>query len=133
MNKKLILKDLGAENCVNMLQPIKCCDDGYALAILETKQDIVNMAGSLLEEQDCKHACVFVIRDNGITCAYTDEEGVSVFSIEPQNNENPIMDLDKQVEIVKDIIEEVEPHCIGVMQHTENNLYRTVMETIYDK
>lgn len=24
MNRKLTLKDLGADNCINLLQPIKC-------------------------------------------------------------------------------------------------------------
>ena len=60
MNKKLTLKDLGAENCINLLQPIKCecgCDE-YANIVIKDEEDynVFTVAGSLLEETDCKHA-----------------------------------------------------------------------------
>ena len=135
MSKKLTLKDLGAEKCINMLQPIKCeCGCGcYGLLILETKQDVVDFAGTMLEEKDCEHAYIFAITNNDIRGAFTDEEGVHAFSMVSKDGSDLTMSFEEQVELVKDMVEVIKPHCIGVIQHTEDNHYRIVMENIYDK
>lgn len=136
MNKKLTLKDLGAQNCINLLQPMKCeCGcGGYGQIILKTRQDVVNLAGIFLEDEDCEHAYIFALTNDGVCGAFTDEDGVHAFSmVSSQDSCDLKMDFDEQVELIRDMVKEVKPHCIGVMQHTENNRYRIVMETIYDK
>lgn len=134
MNKKLTLKDLGADKCINLLQPIKCnCGcGGYGQAILETKQDVVDLAGTLLGDEECEHAYIFMITNDDVRGAFTDENGVHAFVMVNPDGEEIAMCFKKQVELVKDMIKEIKPHCIGVFQHTENNRYRVVMETVYD-
>ena len=135
MNRKLTLKDLGAENCINLLQPIKCeCGcGGYGQIILEIKQDVIDLAGTFLEDEECEHAYIFALTESGVCGAFTDEEGVHAFSMVSSNGEEFKMEFDEQVELVRDMIREIEPHCIGVMQHAEDNRYRIVMENVYDK
>lgn len=135
MNRKLTLKDLGAENCINLLQPVRCeCGcGGYGQIILETEQDVVDLAGTFLGDEDCEHAYIFALTNGGICGAFTDEEGVHAFSMASLNGDDLKMDFDEQIEFVKYMIREIEPHCIGVMQHTEDNRYRIVMEDVYDR
>ena len=135
MNKKLTLKDLGAENCINLLQPMKCeCGcGGYGQIVLETRQDVVDLAGTFLEDEECEHAYIFALTNDGVCGAFTDEDGVHAFSMVSSNGDDFKMNFNEQVELVNDMVREIEPHCIGVMQHTENNRYRIVMETVYDR
>ena len=81
MNKKLTLKDLGAENCINLLQPIKCeCGcGGYANTVIGDDEDcnVFTVAGSLLEDTDCTHAWIFVMEGRSVSgaCTVEDENG----------------------------------------------------------
>ena len=133
MFRRLTLKDFGAEKCVNLLQPIKNDHGSYGYAILETKQDVVNLAGTLLEDTDCSNAWIFMLMKHSICGAFTDEDGVHAFSVSNQDGDDMIMNLDDQIKYIKSVVKEQKPHCIGIMQNTEDNLYRVVMETIYDK
>lgn len=137
MNKKLTLKDLGADNCINLLQPIKCdCGcGGYAEMIIKDEEDynVFTVAGSLLSETDCNNAWIFIMEYWAISGAYTSEDGIQYFTTAIPENEEPITDFDEQVEFVKSIIEDVKPHCIGVLQQTETGNFRVVADKIYDR
>lgn len=128
--KKLTLKDLGAESCINLLKPIKCdCGCGhYAYPILERHEDFCQMAGSLLEDVDCNAACIIILTKHQVYFSFKNENGINLFSSSSEYK----MDLDEQIEFAQEVIEEFAPHCIGIMQHKGENCYRTVMETIYD-
>lgn len=141
MNRKLTLKDLGAEHCVNLLQPIRCeCGcGGYGNIIIKDEEDynVFTVAGSLLADTDCCHAWIFVIEDWAISGAYTteDDEGeqiIQYFTTAVDENDH-IIDFEHQVEFAKSMIEDIEPHCIGVLQHRGDGLFRIVMEDIYDR
>ncbi len=136
MYRKLTLKDLGAEKCVNLLKPMKCeCGcGGYANLIIEDEEDynVFTVTGSLLAETDCNHAWIFVIESWAISGAYTSDEGIQYFTTAIPENKEPIIDFDEQVEIVKDIIKDVKPHCVGVLQITEDGSFRVVTDRVYD-
>ena len=140
MNRKLTLKDLGAENCINLLQPVRCeCGcGGYGNIIIKDEEDynVFTVAGSLLADTDCCHAWIFVIEDWAISGAYTteDEEGeqiIQYFTTAVDENDH-IIDFEHQVEFARAMIEDIEPHCIGVLQHTGDGTFRVVMEDIYE-
>ena len=137
MNRKLTLRDLGAENCINLLQPIKCeCGcGGYANMIIKNEEDynVFTVAGSLLEETDCEHAWIFVMEGWAVSGAYTSEDGIKYFSTATPENETPIASFEEEVALVKSLIEDIEPHCVGVLQRTENDTFRVVSDEIYDK
>ena len=137
MNRKLILKDLGAEKCINLLKPIKCeCGcGGYANMIIKDEEDynVFTVASSLLQDTDCNHAWIFIMESWAISGAYTSDDGIRYFSTATAENTEPITDFDKQVEFVKSIVKDVKPHCIGVLQHTEDGCFRVVTDRIYDR
>jgi hypothetical protein len=137
MKRKLTLRDLGAEKCINLLNPMKCeCGcGGYANLIIDDKKDynVFTVATSLLEETDCNNAWIFIIEDWAISGAYTSDKGIKYFSTAIPENKEPITDFNEQVELVKSIIEEAQPHCIGVLQHTKNGGFRVVADRVYDR
>ena len=137
MYRKLTLKDLGANKCINLLKPMKCicgCGD-YAKIIIENDEDcnVFTIARSLLQEADCNHAWIFVIESWAISGAYTSDEGIQYFSIATPENEEPIIDFDEQVKLVKSIIKDVRPRCIGVLQITADGTFRVVTDRVYDR
>lgn len=135
--KKLTLKDLGADKCINLLQPVRCdCGcGGYAEMIIKDEEDynVFTVAGSLLSETDCNNAWIFIMEYWEISGAYTTEDGIQYFTTAIPENEEPITDFDEQVEFVKSIIEDVKPHCIGVLQQTETGNFRVVADRVYDR
>lgn len=137
MYKKLTLKDLGAKKCINLLQPMKCeCGcGGYANLIIKDEEDynVFTVAGSLLAETDCNNAWVFVIESWAVSGACTSDDGIKYFSTAIPENKEPIIDFDEQVKVVKSIIKDVQPHCIGVLQITEDGSFRVVTDKIYDR
>lgn len=135
MNKKLTLKDLGAENCINLLQPMKCeCGcGGYANLIIKDEEDynVFTVAGSLLSDTDCEHAWIFILEDWIVSGACTTENGIQYFST--AGKREPFTSIGEQVEFVKGIVRDVQPHCIGVLQQTENGTFRVITDRIYDR
>lgn len=135
--KKLTLKDLGADKCINLLQPVRCdCGcGGYAEMIIKDEEDynVFTVAGSLLSETDCNNAWIFIMEDWIVSGACTSEDGIQYFTTAIPENEEPITDFDEQVEFVKSIIEDVKPHCIGVLQQTETGNFRVVADRVYDR
>lgn len=140
MNRKLTLKDLGAENCINLLKPIKCeCGcNGYANMIIKDEEDynVFTVAGSLLEDTDCCHAWIFVIEDWAVSGAYTteDEDGeqiIEYFTTAVGDNDH-IIDFEYWAEFTKSMIEDIEPHCLGVLQHTGDGIFRVVDKDVYE-
>lgn len=140
--KKLTLKDLGADKCINLLQPVRCdCGcGGYAEMIIKDEEDynVFTVAGSLLSETDCNNAWIFIMEYWAISGAYTteDENGnhcIRYFSTANTANEKPLTDFNERVEFVKDIIKDVKPHCIGVLQQTETGNFRVVADRVYDR
>lgn len=136
MKKRLTLKDLGAEKCINLLQPVRCmCGcGGYAEIVIEDTKDnnVFTIAEALLEETDCKNAWIFIIENWAISGAYTSEDGIKYFTTATPENNEPVFDLREKVKIVRDIIDDVEPHCIGVLQQTNSGGFRVVDKTVYD-
>lgn len=141
MNRKLTLKDLGAENCINLLQPVRCeCGcGGYANMIIKDEEDynVFTVASSLLADTDCCHAWIFVIEDWAISGAYTTENDdgeqiIQLFTTAVDANDH-LVDFEHQVEFAKALIKNIEPHCIGVLQHTGDGTFRVVMEDVYDR
>lgn len=137
MYRKLTLKDLGAEKCTNLLQPMKCeCGcGGYANLIIKDEEDynVFTVAGSLLEETNCNHAWIFIIENWAISGACTTDDGIQYFSTANSENKEPIIDFNEQVELVKSIIKDVQPHCIGLLQITEDGSFRVVTDRVYDR
>ena len=135
MNKKLTLRDLGAEKCINLLKPMKCeCGcGGYANLIIKDEEDynVFTVAGSLLSDTDCEHAWIFVLEDWIVSGACTTENGIQYFST--AGKREPFVNLEEQVEFVKGLIEDIQPHCIGVLQQTENGTFRIVTDKVYDR
>lgn len=135
MNKKLTLKDLGAEKCINLLKPMKCeCGcGGYANLIIKDEEDynVFTVAGSLLSDTDCEHAWIFILEDWIVSGACTTENGIQYFST--AGKREPFVNLEEQVEFVKGLIEDIQPHCIGVLQQTENGTFRVVTDKVYDR
>ena len=135
MYKKLTLRDLGAEKCINLLKPMKCgCGCGhYANMIIKDEEDynVFTVAGSLLSETDCEHAWIFILEDWIVSGACTTENGVQYFST--AGKREPFANLEEQVEFVKGIVRDVQPHCIGVLQQTENGTFRVVTNRVYDR
>ena len=137
MSRKLTLKDLGADNCINLLQPIKCeCGcGGYSNIVIKDEEDynVFTVAGSLLAETDCNHAWIFILENWIVSGAYTSDDGVQYFTTAIPENEEPIVDFDEQVEFVKSLIKDIQPHCIGVLQQTESGTFRVVTDRVYDR
>lgn len=135
MNKKLTLRDLGAEKCINLLKPIKCeCGcGGYANMIIKDEEDynVFTVAGSLLSDTDCEHAWIFILENWIVSGACTTENGIQYFST--AGKREPFVNLEEQVEFAKGLIEDIQPHCIGVLQQTENGTFRVVTDKIYDR
>lgn len=135
MNKKLTLRDLGAEKCINLLKPIKCeCGcGGYANLIIKDEENynVFTVAGSLLSDTDCEHAWIFILENWIVSGACTTENGIQYFST--AGKREPFVNLEEQVEFVKGLIEDIQPHCIGVLQQTENGTFRVVTDRIYDR
>lgn len=137
MYRKLTLKDFGAEKCINLLQPMKCpCGCGHYSEIIigdDESNNVFMLANALLEETDCNHAWIFVLENWAISGAYTTDDGIRYFSTAVPENEKPLTDFNERVEFVKSIIEDVKPHCIGVLQQTESGGFRIVTDKIYDR
>lgn len=135
MDRKLTLRDLGAEKCINLLKPIKCeCGcGGYANMIIKDEEDynVFTVAGSLLSDTDCEHAWIFILENWIVSGACTTENGIQYFST--AGKREPFVNLEEQVEFVKGLIEDIQPHCIGVLQQTENGTFRVVTDKIYDR
>lgn len=135
MNKKLTLRDLGAEKCINLLKPMKCeCGcGGYASLIIKDEEDynVFTVAGSLLSDTDCEHAWIFILEDWIVSGACTTEDGIQYFST--AGKREPFSSLEEQVKFVKGLIRDVQPHCIGVLQQTEKGVFRVVTDKIYDR
>ena len=135
MDRKLTLKDLGAENCINLLKPMKCeCGcGGYANLIIKDEEDynVFTVAESLLSDTDCEHAWIFILEDWIVSGACTTENGIQYFST--AGKREPFVNLEEQVEFVKGLIEDIQPHCIGVLQQTENDTFRVVTDKVYDR
>lgn len=136
MDRKLTLKDLGAENCINLLEPMMCpCGCGHYIEIvINDREDdnVFTLANALLEEIDCNHAWIFIMEGWAVSGAYTSDDGIQYFTTAITENEKPFTDFNERVELVKSIVEDVEPHCIGVLQHTKDNCFRIVTDKIYD-
>ena len=137
MKRKLTLKDLNADKCINLLNPIMCeCGCGhYAEIVIGDSEDnnVFTIANSLLAEEDCNHAWIFILESWAVSGAYTTNEGIRYFSTATPENDKAFTDLDEQIELVKDIIDDAKPHCIGVLQQTENGTFKVVMDSIYDR
>lgn len=137
MDKKLTLKDLGAQKCINLLQPMKCpCGCGHYTEIVigdDKNNNVFTVANSLLEETDCNHAWIFILESWAVSGAYTTDDGIQYFTTAIHENEKPFTDFNERVELVKSIIEDVEPHCIGVLQQMESGGFRVVTDRIYDR
>lgn len=135
MNRKLTLKDLGAENCINLLKPVRCdCGcGGYANMVIKDEEDynVFTVAGSLLSETDCEHAWIFILEDWIVSGACTTDEGIRYFST--AGTREPFTSLEEQIEFVRGLIEDIQPHMIGVLQHTKDNCFRVVTERVYDR
>lgn len=135
MNKKLTLKDLGAEKCINLLKPMRCeCGcGGYANMIIKDEENynVFTVAGSLLAETECKNAWIFIIENWAISGAFITEEGIRYFST--AETRRPFTSLEEQIEFAKGLVEDIQPHCIGVLQQTENGTFRVVTDRIYDR
>lgn len=135
MYKKLTLKDLGAENCTNLLKPIKCeCGcGGYANMIIKDEEDynVFTVAGSLLSDTDCEHAWIFILEDWIVSGAFTTERGIRYFST--AETRKPFANLKEQVEFIRGLIKDIQPHCIGVLQKTRNGIFRVVTDRVYDR
>ena len=137
MDKKLTLKDLGAQKCINLLKPMKCeCGCGHYAEIVigdDKENNVFTVAGSLLAETDCNHAWIFVLESWAVSGAYTTDDGIQYFTTAIPENEKPFIDFNERVEFVKDIIDDVKPHCIGVLQQMESGGFRVVTDKIYDR
>lgn len=137
MSKKLTLRDLGADKCINLLKPMKCpCGCGhYAEMVIGDEEDnnVFTIANALLEETDCKNAWIFIIESWAISGAYTGEDSIKYFTTATPENDKPMLDFDERVEFVKEIISDVKPHCIGVLQQTDSGGFRVVDEKVYDR
>ena len=135
MNRKLTLRDLGAEKCINLLKPMKCeCGcGGYANMIIKDEEDynVFTVAGSLLSDTDCEHAWIFILENWIVSGACTTENGIQYFST--AGKREPFVNLEEQVEFVKGLIEDIQPHCIGVLQQTDNGTFRVVTDKVYDR
>ena len=99
MNKKLVLRDLGAGNCINLLQPMRCtCGcGGYANLIIGDKADynVFTVADSLLRDSDCNKAWIFIIEFGILSGAHTSEDGIKYFTTATPENEGLIMSFDE--------------------------------------
>lgn len=136
MNKKLTLRDLGAEKCINLLKPMKCpCGCGHyaEMVIGDGKDDnVFTVANALLEETDCNNAWIFIIENWAISGAYTSKDGIKYFTTAVPENEEPMIDFNERVEFVKEIITDAKPHCVGVLQQMESGGFRVVDKKVYD-
>lgn len=137
MDRKLTLRDLGAEKCINLLQPMKCpcgCGNYVEIVINDNENDnVFTIAKALLEETDCNHAYIFILEGWAVSGANTSDDGIKYFTTAIPENEEPLTDFNERVELVKSIIKDVKPHCIGVLQHTKDNCFRVVTDKIYDR
>lgn len=135
MDRKLTLRDLGAEKCINLLKPMKCeCGcGGCANMIIKDEEDynVFTVAGSLLSDTDCEHAWIFILENWIVSGACTTENGIQYFST--AGKREPFVNLEEQVEFVKGLIEDIQPHCIGVLQQTDNGTFRVVTDKVYDR
>lgn len=136
MNRKLTLKDLGAENCNNLLQPMRCpcgCGNWGEIVIGDTEDNnVFTLAETLLQNVECDYAWIFIIEDWAVSGAYTHEDGIQYFT-NAVSSEEGIVDFEQQVEFARAMIEDIDPCCIGVLQHTKDNCFRVVMENVYDR
>lgn len=131
--KKLTLKDLNAGNCINLLKPVKCyCGcGGYGNLVLED-EDIFGICRDILENEECEHAFMFIIEDWCVSGARTSEDGIEYFTTAVEENE-PFYCMGEAVQFVKEMIKDVQPHCVGILQYVgEDNCYRVVTDEIYD-
>lgn len=136
MNRRLTLKDLGAEICNNLIEPIQCscgCGNWGKIFIDDTEENnVFTVAGAFLEDLICDNAWIFIIEDWAVSGAYMTEDGIQYFTTAVSENE-VVFDFEQQVEFAKAMIKEYKPYCIGVLQHTKDGLFRVVAEDIYDR
>jgi hypothetical protein len=96
----------------------------------EEDYNVFTVAGSLLSETDCEHAWIFILEDWIVSGAFTTEEGIRYFST--AGTREPFTSLEEQIGFIKELIREEQPHCIGVLQHTEGDCFRIVTDRIYE-
>lgn len=131
--KKLTMRDFNAQKYINLLKPVKCeCGcGGYTHLMLEDEQ-IFGICHDILADEECEHAFVFVIESWCVSGACTTEDGVRYFTTAQEGNE-PFSNMGEAVGFVKEMIKDVRPHCVGVLQSVGNGEFRIVDDWVYDK
>lgn len=126
--KKLTLNNLGAGHCINLLKPIKCtCGcGGYTYPVLEGHKDFIDIMGALLSDVECNAVSIIIMTRDKVYFSFKNERGINLFATDEG------MPLWEQIETVKEIIDEFDPHCVGIFQHRGDDCYRPVVDYIYD-
>lgn len=135
MDRKLTLRDFNAHRYINLLSPIRCeCGcGGYTEVMLPNATERFAFASDLLMDVDCNNAMIIIISLWDVCGAITTEDDtIKVFSLGLDSGE-PFESLDEQVYVIREFINEMQPHCIGILQCTEMNCYRVVTNRIYDE
>lgn len=124
---ELKFKDYGLNIEKNFLQAPLCeCGCGkYANLILENDQDIVDFIWTMLYENGCNYCAIFVVLHTGEVMFGVkigdDEDDIVIKKASKKNGEPAI-------NIICDIDEEYDFHCIGLLEQNDGNTFRIVME-----
>lgn len=113
---------LNAKN--NFLQAPKCeCGcGGYANPIIESKNELCNFMGMLLADHDCQHCAIFAINKDGSAVMGVKLDGEITFM------ETNMKGKCVARRAIREMQEEFNFHCYGLLEQVSENTYRIVMD-----
>ena len=108
----------------NFLQAPKCeCGcGGYAGIVLETDQDVSDFVYTMLDEYECNHCGIFVLKkNNDILMGLKLDGEIKCYAGEKSGQ-------DKNDKIFADIQKELDLHAYGLLEQISDDTYKIIME-----
>lgn len=112
----------GLDKKKNFLESPKCeCGcGGKTYIILNSKEEITNLAWQLVSDNDCNCCAVFVIlKDNSMVFAYRHGEDIGDISVYETNKIDDYSDIGLMAD-------ELGLHCYGLICHVKENQYSII-------
>lgn len=111
----------GLDKRKNFLQaPICTCGCGhYANLILKNDDDVCSFMHTMLEEWDCSHCAIFTVKNgNEVLMGVKLEDDIKCYKCVAECHRD----------LFKDIQNDFEFHCYGILEQVDANSYRIVMD-----
>ena len=126
MMNKVTFEYCGLDKENNFLQaPICPCGCGnYMSLILKDEDDVFSFMHTMLEEDECNHCAIFVLKNDGYAFMGVKLDG----DVQCYLTKNKAYKVTGWKDIFKDIQDEFEFHCYGLLEQVDEESYRIVME-----